>query len=1230
MKTIPEPLPVAQVCNLPYRRFATCVDSSWRLGSVVLLLAFSLSAPAADSSSALDYTRIDEIFSKHCLDCHASQEPEAKLVLETFDALMKGGESGPAIVPGRSSDSLLTKMIEGNVERDGKRKIMPPGKRPKLSAEEIATIKTWIDAGAHGPAPGAVLAKELVLPKVVPTVTPRRPVHSLAESPSAQLLAVGRDGEIELISTESRLPVRTLQQRGSINALAFSSDGRWLFAAGGESGLLGQACQWDVKDGSLVRTFRGHKDALYAVALSPDGKTLATGSYDQKIKLWNVQTGDELKTLSGHNGAIFDLAFRPDGQILASASADRTVKLWDVASGERRDTLSQPLKELYAVVFSLDGKRLFAAGTDNRIRIWEISEKALETTNPLLESRFAHEGTVLRLALSADGKSLVSCASDQTVKIWDTSTMTERLSLEAQPDWPSALTFASHDHEVVVGRLDGTWQFYSANDGKIVAPPKPELARVEPRGVQRGTTTRLKLVGKHLTAISKVRLSDSRISASDSTGDTGGMDGWVTVTPAADMPRGAYELWVVNNNGESGKLKIYVDDLPQFEVHHQEQRTVSRTLEHLPMSVWSTHERAGDVDEFTFHADSGQALVFDVAAQSLGSKAEPVLTLSDSHGKVLASSSRFERSKDAFLFRTFQASGEYTLRVSELVLGGSPDHFYRLSVGALPYVTGCFPLSVPAHRTSQVELLGYNLPPEHTVTVPADNPGEIKLPLDPEKFRSRRDLSLIASDWTEMVETEPNDTPAQAMTIVPPCAVGGRIWKPDGSADADLYRFQAKAGQRWMIETVAAQRGSPIDTKIEVLHEDGTPVERLVLEAVRDSSVTFRGIDSDTTDCRVVNWEEMELNQFLYLDGEVVKLFRAPQGPDSGFLFYSSHGKRRSYFDTSPAAHPLDEPCYIVEPHPSGTKLVSNGLPVFPLYYANDDDGERKLGADSCLHFTAPADGNYLVRVTDSRGFTGSDFVYRLVVRPAAPDFQVTLSPAHLKINAGSGQSFSLAADRSDGFEGPITVSFGHVPHGFSVSTPLVIEAGQHEAYGTVHADPDASTDLAAKWSDVQIVASADVDGQFFVKGVDNIKKVEVAEPPKLFVSLEPDRSQEKDASALSHTVSTDAKTPPLEITIAPGQTIPALLKVHRNGYDDLITFTVDNLPHGVIVDNIGLNGVLIPKDQSERQIFLSAAKWVPETDRLCFGVESQAGRQTSLPVLLHVRRSVATQTAAK
>jgi WD40 repeat protein len=250
---------------------------------------------------------------------------------------------------------------------------------------------------------------------------------------------------------------------GDVNAVVFTRDSNRLFAAGGQPGLSGEVREWSIWETNeahlLIRSFPAHKDAIYSMALSPDDKILATGSYDQKIKLWDAETGKELKTLSGHNGCVFGLAFRPDGKILASASADRTVKLWDVASGERRDTLSQPLKEVYAVAFSPDGKRLAAGGADNRIRIWDVSDSAAETTNPILHSKFAHEGTILRLAFSPDGETLVSTADDRTIKLWNAQEMVVSRVLEEQPDWPTALAFTKNS-AIVVGRLDGSLKLY--------------------------------------------------------------------------------------------------------------------------------------------------------------------------------------------------------------------------------------------------------------------------------------------------------------------------------------------------------------------------------------------------------------------------------------------------------------------------------------------------------------------------------------------------------------------------------------------------------------------------------------------------------------------------------------------------------------------------------------------------------------------------------------------------
>ena len=280
---------------------------------------------------------------------------------------------------------------------------------------------------------------------------------------------------LEVIDPSTRAVIRRMTgPAGNVNAIAFAPDGKTLFSASGENGLFGEVKQWQVADGTLVRTLRGHRDTLYALAISPDGSLIATGSYDQQIKLWNTQTGAEWKTLRGHNGAVFALAFRPDGKILASASADRTVKLWDVVSGQRRDTLSQPTKEQVSVAWSSNGKRLAAAGFDNRIRVWEVSVEAKETTNPLRIARFAHEQPILRILWSSDGRTLASAAQDATVKLWDTAEMKERASLEKQTDWPSALAFIGNA-TLVAGRLDGTIACYDAATGaaKTAASGRP-------------------------------------------------------------------------------------------------------------------------------------------------------------------------------------------------------------------------------------------------------------------------------------------------------------------------------------------------------------------------------------------------------------------------------------------------------------------------------------------------------------------------------------------------------------------------------------------------------------------------------------------------------------------------------------------------------------------------------------------------------------------------------------
>ena len=358
------------------------------------------------------------------------------------------------------------------------------------------------------------------------------------------------------------------------------------------------------------------------------------------------------------------------------------------------------------------------------------------------------------------------------------------------------------------------------------------------------------------------------------------------------------------------------------------------------------------------------------------------------------------------------------------------------------------------------------------------------------------------------------------------------------------------------------------------------------------------------------NWREMELNEWMWMQGEVVKIFRMPEGPDSGFQFYANAGKRIAFFDTTPMAHAVDEPCYIVEPHAPGGKLVANGLPIFPLAFENDDDGERKAGSDSRVLFTAPADGEFVVRVRESRGFGGERFTFRTSVRQARPDFAVTVS-APTAVNEGSGAAFSLIADRKDGFDGEIVCEISGVPERWMVTSPVVIQAGHLQAKGSIFAMPGA-----AKWSGVKINAMANLNGMPVTRTTGGIPQMKGEGQPPVVVSLQ---NNERNADGLDFSRSPGAK--PAELALAPGATTSAWIVLKRGTAKGALRFDVENLPHGVVVDNLGLSGITLLEGQNAGEIFIKAAAWVPETERLVFAVCRDAGKQASLPMRLRIQR---------
>ena len=485
-----------------------------------------------------------------------------------------------------------------------------------------------------------------------------------------------------------------------------------------------------------------------------------------------------------------------------------------------------------------------------------------------------------------------------------------------------------------------------------------------------------------------------------------------------------------------------------------------------------------------------------------------------------------------------------------------------------------------------------------------------------EPVTAREAYKKEAADTKVVAEVEPNNDSTQPQNLTLPAKVKGTIARLESGTDADVFQFSAAAGQTLMLEARAVGDKSPVDTRIEILDGEGRPVPQVVLRAVRDSYFTFRGKDSDTIDdFRVHNWEEMKLNEFIYANGEVNKLFLHPRGPDSGFRVYPGTGKRFGYFGTTATSHALQEPCYIVEPWPPGTTFLPNGLPVFELNYANDDDPRREIGKDSRLKFVAPKDGDYLVRVSDVRGFGGDDYEYELAIRDSNPDFKIKVEGPK-SIFPGSGSEYRLVAKRKDGFEGPIHIEARNVPTGYHIISPLTIEANHIDSRGAIYALDGAKSITKEQAEAVEFVATANIAGTDVTKTFKGLGEIKVEESnPKVVFQIVRDSADE-----LPETRNFDQ---PLVFEIRPGESIQAHIVSKRNGHGGPIKFGNEgagrNLPHGVKVDDIGLNGLMIPKGQTRQRFFIKAEPFVQPQTRTFHLVVDNVNKLVGPPVVLKV-----------
>ena len=221
---------------------------------------------------------------------------------------------------------------------------------------------------------------------------------------------------------------------------------------------------WDLEFGQCLATFEGHTEGVLGVAITPDGKKVVSGSSDKTLKVWDLEFGQCLATFEGHTEGVLGVAITPDGKKVVSSSRDKTLKVWDLESGQCLTTLEGHTDSIgiWGVAVTPNGRKIISGSRDASIKVWDLG------TGKCIRTFEGHKVNVNGVTVTPDGTKIVSGSADKTLKVWDLEFGQCLASFEGHTDYIYEVAVTPDGKRVVSGSNDNTLKVWDLESGECL------------------------------------------------------------------------------------------------------------------------------------------------------------------------------------------------------------------------------------------------------------------------------------------------------------------------------------------------------------------------------------------------------------------------------------------------------------------------------------------------------------------------------------------------------------------------------------------------------------------------------------------------------------------------------------------------------------------------------------------------------------------------------------------